>query len=389
MQNFEYFSPTKILFGKGTESQAGNETAGFGRKILFHYGCGSIKRSGLYNRIVKSLKSEGLEFIELGGVKPNPRLNLVEEGISICRQEEINFILAVGGGSVIDSAKAIGIGVPYKGNVWDSYSGKALPETSVPTGVVVTIAAAGSETSKSSVITNEKGWYKRGLNSDITRPKFAILNPELTYTLPSYLTACGAADIMAHVMERYFTNEMHVDLTDRLCEGTLKSVVKNARLAIRQPEDYNARAEIMWAAAIAHSDFLGVGRLGDWASHRIEHELSGMYDVAHGAGLAVIFPAWMKYVYKHDISRFSQFAVRVFDIEYDLKSPEKTALEGIKSLEYFYREIGLPTRLNELDIYDDKLAVMADKCKKTSEGTTGNLFKLKRDDILNILQHAL
>lgn len=389
MQNFEYFSPTKILFGKGTESQAGKETAGFGRKVLFHYGSGSIKKSGLYDRIVKSLKSEGLEFIELDGVKPNPRLSLVEEGIDICRREKINFILAVGGGSVIDSAKAIGIGVPYKGDVWDFYSGKALPETSVPTGVVVTIAAAGSETSKSSVITNEKGWYKRGLNSDITRPKFAILNPELTYTLPSYQTACGAADIMAHVMERYFTNEMHVDLTDRLCEGTLKSVVKNAPFAIRQPEDYNARAEIMWAAAIAHSDFLGVGRLGDWASHRIEHELSGMYDVAHGAGLAAIFPAWMKYVYKHNISRFAQFAERVFDIEYDFKFPNKTALEGIKRLEGYYREIGLPTRLNELNIYDDKLAVMADKCKKTPEGTTGNLVKLKRDDILNILQLAL
>lgn len=389
MQNFDYFSPTKIIFGKGTEYRAGKETAGFGRKVLFHYGYGSIKKSGLYDRIVKSLKSEGLEFIELGGVKPNPRLSLVEEGISICRKEEINFILAVGGGSVIDSAKAIGIGVPYKGDVWDFYSGKALPETSVPTGVVVTIAAAGSETSKSSVITNEKGWYKRGLNSDITRPKFAILNPELTYTLPSYQTACGAADIMAHVMERYFTNEMHVDLTDRLCEGTLKSVIKYAPLTIRQPEDYYARAEIMWAAAIAHSDFLGVGRLGDWASHRIEHELSGIYDVAHGAGLAAIFPAWMKYVYKHNISRFAQFAVRVFDIEFDLEFPEKTALEGIKRLAEFYRDIGLPTRLKELNIKEDKLALMADKCKKTPEGTTGNLVKLNRDDIFNILQLAL
>jgi alcohol dehydrogenase YqhD (iron-dependent ADH family) len=388
MQNFEYFSPTKIIFGKGTEHRVGKETANFGKKVLFHYGCGSIKKSGLYDRIVKSLKSEGIEFIELGGVKPNPRLSLVEEGISICRKEEISFILAVGGGSVIDSAKAIGIGIPYKGNVWDFYTGKTVPKISIPTGVVVTIAAAGSETSKSSVITNEKGWYKRGLNSDITRPKFAILNPELTYTLPNYQTACGAADIMAHVMERYFTNEMHVDLTDRLCEGTLKSVLKYTPHVIQSPNDYNTRAEIMWAAALAHSDFLGVGRLGDWASHRIEHELSGMYDVAHGAGLAAIFPAWMKYVYKQNISRFAQFAVRVFDIEYDFEFPENTALEGIKRLEGFYREIGLPTRLKELNIYGDKLAVMADKCKKTPEGTTGNLVKLNSDDILNILQLA-
>ncbi|HWQ89018.1 MAG TPA: iron-containing alcohol dehydrogenase [Desulfitobacteriaceae bacterium] len=389
MQNFEYLSPTKIIFGQGSELRAGAESARFGKKILLLYGQGNIKVSGLYDKIVDSLLNEGVEFVELGGVQPNPRLSLVEKGIKICREQEIGFILAVGGGSVVDTAKAIGIGVPYQGKVWDFYSDKALPNESLPTGAVITLAAAGSETSKSSVITNEDGWFKRGLNSDITRPKFALLNPELTFTLPSYQTACGSVDIMVHVLERYFTDEKNVDLTDRLCEATLCSVLKYAPLALRCPDDFPARAEIMWAAAIAHSDFLGLGRLGDWASHKIEHELSAIYDVAHGAGLAVIFPAWMKYVCRHNIPRFAQFAQRVFRVEPDLEFPENTALEGIKYLEGFFREMGMPTRLKDLNIGDERLGEMADKCRRTPAGITGNFVELKRNDVLNILQLAL
>lgn len=387
MQNFEFLSPTKIIFGKDTEHKVGEETKNHADKVLLHYGGGSIKKSGLYDKVVKSLNDAGVAFIELSGVKPNPRLSLVKEGIDICRKENIQFILAVGGGSVIDSAKAIAAGVPYKGDVWDFFEEKLPIEKALSVGVVLTIPAAGSEASKSCVITNEEGWYKKAVNYDVLRPKFAIMNPELTYTLPPYQTACGAADIMAHVMERYFTNELHADFTDRLCEATLKTIIHNAPIALKQPDNYHARAEMMWASTIAHNDFLGTGRIADWASHRIEHELSGIYDVAHGAGLAVVFPAWMKYVYKHNMSRFIQFAVRVWNVEHCFDDPEQTALEGIQRLENFFRAMGLPVTLKELDIPGDRLEEMAGKA--TEAGVLGNLTKIDRDDVLNILQLAL
>ena len=388
MENFEFLSPTKIIFGKNTESKVGSEVKKYSSKILLHYGGGSIKQSGLYDKVTSSLKKAGVEFVELTGVKPNPRLSLVREGIKICRENKISFILAVGGGSAIDSAKAISAGVPYDGDVWDFYQGKILPSETIPVGVVLTIAAAGSEASKNSVITNEEGWYKRGLASEIIRPKFAIMNPELTCTLPPYQTAAGAADIMAHVMERYFTNVTNVDFTDRLCEATLKTLIKSIPLALENPDDYNARAEIMWAGTIAHNDFLGTGRIGDWASHQIEHELSGIYDVAHGAGLTVIFPAWMKYVYKQNLARFIQFAARVWDVEYDFECPERTALEGISRMEGFFKAIGLPTTLHELGIPDERLEEMAEKCRMKLEGTTGEIKKLTNKDVLNILKMA-
>lgn len=315
-------------------------------------------------------------------------MSLVKEGIKICRENCIDFILAVGGGSAIDSAKAIGVGVPYSGDVWDFCAGKAEPKESLPVGVVLTIAAAGSEASKSSVITNEDGWYKRGINSNIIRPKFAIMNPEFTFTLPPYQTACGVADIMAHIMERYFTNTLNVELTDRLCEAVLKTVINNAPVVLDELNNYNARAEIMWAGTLAHNDLLSTGRIGDWTSHQIEHELSGIYDIAHGAGLAIVFPAWMRYVYKHNISRFAQFATRVWNVKYSFESPEKTALEGINRLEKFFKEIGLPTTLKEADIPEDRLKEMADKCKMTNGDTVGNFVKLTKDDVLNILMLA-
>lgn len=387
MENFVFQNTTKIIFGKGTENNVGNEVKKLGKNILLHYGGGSIKETGLYNKVVNSLKEAGLNFIELGGVQPNPRLSLVYEGIELCRENDIDFILAVGGGSVIDSAKAIAIGVPYQGDVWDFYTGKAQVEEALPIGVVLTIAAAGSESSPGSVITKEEGELKRDCLSDLIRPKFAILNPELTYTLPEEQTLYGAADIMAHLMERYFTQTKDVDFTDRLLEGALKTIIKNLPIVLKDPQNYGARAQIMWAGTVAHGDLLGTGRIGDWASHNIEHELSGIYDVAHGAGLAVIFPAWMKYVYKENIARFAQFAVRVWDVEADFNNLEEVALEGIRRIENFFKSVGLPVTLGELGIPEDKLELMAEKC--TERGPVGNFKKLFKEDVLKIYRLAI
>lgn len=388
MENFEFLSPTKIIFGRGTEGLVGEEVKRYSDKILFHYGSGSIKRTGLYERVVKSLEVADVKFLELPGVVPNPRLSLVRKGIRLCRAEGVNFILAVGGGSVIDSAKAIGVGVPYDGDVWDFFTGRASPENTLPVGVVLTIPGAGSEASSSSVITNEEGWYKRSLTSEVIRPKFAIMNPELTFTVPPYQTACGAADMMAHVMERYFTNVTHVDFTDRLCEATLRTIIKNIPIALREPCNYDARAEVMWASTIAHNGLLGTGRIGDWASHLIEHELSGVYDVAHGAGLAVVFPAWMRYVYKSRLDKFVQFAVRVWDLELDFEFPERAAIEGIDRLRGFFKGMGLPTTLKEMGIPEDKLEELALRCTDSGTSTIGNLVKLNKEDVLNILKIA-
>lgn len=388
MDNFEFQNRTRIIFGKGTENQTGTEVRKYADKVLLHYGGSSIKEFGIYDRVTTSLKDAGVEFVELGGVKPNPRLDLVKEGIKICRDNDIRFILAVGGGSVIDSAKAIGVGVPYEGDVWDFWSGKAQPEEMLDVATVLTIPAAGSEASPSSVITNTDGDLKRGLTNEVMRPVFSILNPELTFTLPPFQTACGAADIMAHIMERYFTTTEHVDLTDRLCEATMKTLIENVPLCLENPSDYNARAEVMWAGTIAHNDILGTGRGGDWASHQIEHEISAIYDVAHGAGLAVVFPAWMKYVYKHNIPRFVQFASRVWNVEIDFYNQEKTALDGINHLEEFFSLIGLPVTLQEMNITDDRLEEMADKCTDCGKGTAGGFVTLDRNDVLEILKLA-
>lgn len=389
MDNFIFQNTTKIIFGKGTEASVGQETKLYGKKVLLHYGGGSIKKSGLYDSVLKSLKEAGLEVVELSGVLPNPRLSLVKEGINLCRRENVDFILAVGGGSVIDSSKAIALGVPYKGDVWDFYCKKAQPEVVLPIGVVLTIPAAGSESSDNSVITNENGLYKRGASSDLMRPKFAIMNPELTFTLPAYQTASGAADIIAHIMERYFTNTKNVELTDRLCEATLKTMILNVPKALKNPQDYDARAEMMWSGTLAHNGLLNTGRIGDWGSHQIEHEISAIYDIAHGAGLAIVFPAWMKYVYKHDVARFAQFASRVWNVDDNMFNPEEMALKGIASLEAFFASIGLPTRLSQAKIDDSHLKEMADKCKDADTNNTGNFVKIGCQDVLNILKLAL
>ncbi len=386
MENFVFHNPTRIIFGKGTESEVGQETARFSRRVLLHYGSGSIHTSGLHDRVLKSLRDAGVDVAELGGVKPNPRLSLVREGIRLCREKRLDFILAVGGGSVIDSAKAIAIGTPADGDVWDFYLKKRKVTEMLPVGVVLTIPAAGSEASNGSVITNEDGWYKKDAGGECMRPKFAIMNPELTYTLPPYQTACGAADIMAHVMERYFTRVPEVEFTDRLCEATLRTIIECVPVALAEPRDYDARAQIMWASTIAHNDLLGTGRIGDWSSHMIEHELSGIYDVAHGAGLAVTFPAWMKHVYKNDVGRFARFAVNVWGVEPRFDWPERTALEGIGRLKSFFRGIGLPTSLPELGVKDDRLEEMA--AKATAAGPLGNFVKLGRADVVSIYRLA-
>jgi alcohol dehydrogenase len=388
MDNFVFQNPTKIVFGKGSEESIGKEVSAYSKKILFHYGGNSAKKIGLYDKVVSSLKASGIEFIELSGVKPNPRLSLVREGIELCRKNKLDFILAVGGGSVIDSAKAIAVGVPYEGDVWDFYTGKATVAKALPIGTVLTIPAAGSEASTGSVITNEDGWYKRAFNSVYVYPRFSILNPELAFTLPKYQVACGAADIIAHLMERYFTNSQNVELTDRLIESTTKTVVHNIPFVLEKSDCYEAWSEVMWAGTIAHNNLLNTGREGDWGSHDIEHEISAIYDVAHGAGLAVVFPAWMKYVYHHDLNRFAQFAARIWNVDNDFWSPEQTALEGIKRHEAFLKSLGLPVRLSEMGVADDRLEEMADKCTAGDTRTVGRFVELKKQDVYNILKLA-
>lgn len=388
MENFVFQSATKIIFGKDTENQIGSEVSKNATKILLvHYGDQYIKNSGILDRVTASLKKAGVQYLELSGIKPNPVLGTVYQGIKICRENKIEFVLALGGGSVIDTAKAIAAGVLFPGDVWDLFLGKAKFDKAIPIGVIVTIPATGSEGSNGSVVTNEKTGYKLAIIDECLRPKFAILNPELTYTLPPYQTFCGAADIMSHVMERYFTQVTNVDLTDRLCEATLKTVIRNARILLTDPRNYHARAEIMWASTIAHNDLLTTGRIGDWGSHMIGMELSAIYDSTHGATLSAVTSSWARYVLKYNLNRFVQFAARIWNVEYDYDNPERAALEGIKEMENFFREVGLPVNLRELKIPDQtRFDEMAAKC--TERGTVGCIKPLNKDDIFNILKLA-
>ena len=391
MQNFTFYSPTYFVFGKDQENETGKYVRRFGgNKVLLHYGGGSVVRSGLLDRIKTSLDKEALPYVELGGVKPNPRSGLVYEGIELCRREGVDFVLAIGGGSTIDSAKAIAAGVVYDGDFWDFYQGK-LVEKALPIGTVLTIAAAGSEGSPDSVITNEDGMYKRGATGEGFRPTFSILNPALTQTLPAYQTACGITDIMAHLFERYFTTTKEVEVTDRMIEGLLLTMVHEGPRVIADPNNYEARANIMWAGMMAHNNSCGVGRVQDWASHDIEHELSALYDCAHGAGLAVVFPAWMTYNYKHDVMRFAQVATRVWGCNMDFANPENTALAGIQCFRNFLTSIGMPATFAELGAKEEdipKLAHMA----AFGDGRTGHLggfVSLSEEDIANIYRLML
>ncbi|HPM06192.1 MAG TPA: iron-containing alcohol dehydrogenase [Treponemataceae bacterium] len=389
MNNFTFYSPTYFAFGKGTENDAGHYVKRFGgTKVLIHYGGGSAIKSGLIDRVKTSLEKEGLSYIELGGVLPNPRSGLVYEGIDKCKAEGVDFILAVGGGSTIDSAKAIAAGVVYDGDFWDFYEGKVI-EKALPVGTILTIAAAGSEGSGDSVITKEEGMLKRGAGGEAIRPAFSILNPELTMSLPPYQTSCGATDIMAHVMERYFTNTKDVETTDRLCEAVLLAMIKEVPKVLENPKDYNARANIMWAGMVAHNNIIGVGREQDWASHGIEHELSALYDVPHGAGLAVIFPAWMSYVMKHNIQKFAQFAVRVWGCEMDFENPENTAKEGIKRLKNFLLSIDMPITFEALGAKEEDIGFMVKNIGLGDTGTMGGLVSLTASDVAQIYRLAL
>ena len=355
MENFTFYSPTYFAFGKDTESQTGELVKRFGgSRVLIHYGGGSVIRSGLLDRVKKSLDAAGVPYELLGGVKPNPRSGLVYEGIELCRREKIDFVLAVGGGSTIDSSKAIAAGVVYDGDFWDFYSGKYIEEA-LPVGTILTIAAAGSEGSPDSVITKEEGMFKRGATGDAIRPKFSILNPALTQTLPAYQTAAGITDIMAHLHERYLTNSREVEVTDRLIEALLLTMVHEGPRVIENPDNYEARANIMWAGMMAHNNAVGVGRSQDWNSHDIEHELSALYDCAHGAGLAVTMPAVFTYVMKHDIMRFAQLATRVWGCQMDFYHPEVTAKAGIEAFRDFLMSIGMPKNFAELGAREEDI----------------------------------
>ncbi|MCP1101788.1 alcohol dehydrogenase YqhD (iron-dependent ADH family) [Aequitasia blattaphilus] len=386
MDNFTFYSPTYFVFGKDKEGDAGKYVKRFGgSKVLLHYGGGSVVRSGLLDRVKNSLDASKIEYIELGGVKPNPVSSLVYKGIELCRSEDVDFVLAIGGGSTIDSAKAIAAGTVYDGDFWDYYMGKPIKEA-LPIGTILTIAAAGSEGSPDSVITNEEGMFKRGASGNALRPKFSILNPALTMTLPPYQSAAGISDIITHLCERYFTNTKDVEVTDRMIEALLLAMIKEGPKVIRNPEDYEARANIMWAGMVAHNNTVGVGRTQDWASHDIEHELSAQYDVTHGAGLAVVLPAVMTYNLKHDVNRMARFAVNVFGVQMDFNHPEETALEGIKQLRYFFKEIGMPSSLGELGGKVEDIDEMAQRAcyGNGREGQIGGYVSLSKKDVVNI-----
>lgn len=391
MKNFVYQLPTKFLFGRGAENEVGREVRALGgTKVLIHYGGGSAVRSGLIDRVKKALDAENIGYVELGGVQPNPRDAMVYKGIALARREGVDFVLAVGGGSSIDSSKAIAHGLQYDGDFWDFFCGKAKPEKTTPLGVVLTMSAAGSESSNSCVITQESTRTKRGLRSELNRPRFAAMNPELAMTLPPYQIACGATDILAHIMERYFTCETEVDLTDRLCEGAMQAIIRAAKIAVKTPDSYDAQAQLMWGSTIAHNETLGVGRVSDFGSHQIEHELSALYDVPHGAGLAVVFPAWMRYQLSKNPMRFAQFAVRVYGCSMDFEHPERTALAGVEAHEAFLREIGMPVTLHELGARAEDIPALAAKTKKTNleTMTTGGAFPMTTQDVEAILHLA-
>ncbi|GHT66472.1 NADH-dependent alcohol dehydrogenase [Spirochaetia bacterium] len=387
MQNFEYYNRTKIIFGKGTEDQVGSETAQYAKRILLHHSGGSAVRSGLLDKIKASLKKAGVEWVELDGVKPNPRLSKVHEGVALCKKEKLEFILAVGGGSVIDSAKAIAIGALYDGDVWDFYDRKKTATQALPVATVLTIPAAGSESSVSSVITNEQGSLKQSVNEECIRPVFSILNPELTYSLPNYQTACGVADMLAHIMERYFTKEPHVELTDELCEGAMRAIIRSARRIFSGGEkDYNARAEIMWAGSLAHNNLLSTGRIADWASHAIGHELSALFDLAHGASLSIVFPAWITYNIKENTPRLARFAAKVWGVDGAFYDYEQAALEGVFRLKNFFHSIGLPVSFADAKLDTGRIPEMAKRAVKF--GPIGNYRKLGEKDIEGIYRLA-
>lgn len=389
---FNYYTPTRVVFGNGTESQAGALVrAHGGSKVLIHYGSGSVVRSGLLDRVKASLDAAGVPHVELGGVVPNPRLSKVYEGIELCRAENVDFILAVGGGSAIDSAKAIGYGMANDGDVWDFYDHTRQATACLPIGVVLTLAATGSEMSNSSVITKDEGGVKRGYNTDLGRPKFAIMNPELTLTLPDYQTSCGCTDILMHTMERYFTNGGNMEITDSVAEALMRTVIANAHILHEDPQNLDARAEIMWAGSLSHNGLTGCGNDGgDWATHMLEHEIGGLFDVAHGAGLAAVWGSWARYVLDACLPRFVRFATNVMGVAHTGDDRE-TALAGIKALEAFFASIDMPTSIPQLGITPthEQLEHMARACAVACGGKKGSARVLFEADMLAIYEAAM
>ena len=392
MKDFNYYAPTEVVFGEESEEQVARLVKKYGgTKVLVHYGGKSAERSGLLEKIYRLLDKDGIAYVSLGGVVPNPRLSLAKEGIELCRKEGVNFILAVGGGSVIDSAKCIAYGVGFEGDVWDIYLGKAEPTCMLPIAAVLTIPAAGSEMSEASVITNEDGDVKLGYSNNMARPKFAIMNPRRTFTLPPYQTAAGVTDMIMHTMERYFTKDDDMDLTTDLAEAVMRRMKTAVFDVLKNPEDYRQRAQIMWGGSIAHNGLTGCGVHDDWATHQLEHELSGMFDVTHGAGLAAIWPSWARYVMHENLSRFVRFAVNVMDVPNDFSDPEGTALKGIEAMERFYHAIGMPINIKELigrDVTDAEIKEMTRKCSRDFTHTCGCLKVLKAEDMEAIYRMA-
>ncbi len=404
MKDFNYYAPTEVVFGEQSEEQVAALVKKYGgTKVLVHYGGQSAVRSGLLDKICGLLREGGIDVVTLGGVVPNPRLSLARQGIELCRKEGVDFILAVGGGSVIDSAKCIAYGVCMDEDVWNLYLGKAeAPKTMLPVASVLTIPAAGSEMSEASVITNADspcesggrllpGGTKLGYSNNMSRPKFAIMNPRRTFTLPPYQTAAGVTDMMMHTMERYFTKDDDMDLTTDLAEAVLRRMKTAVFDVLKNPEDYRQRAQIMWGGSIAHNGLTGCGVQDDWATHQLEHELSGMFDVTHGAGLAAVWPSWARYVMPENLSRFVRFAVNVMDVPNDFTDPEGTALKGIEAMERFYHAIGMPINIKELigrDITDEEIREMTRKCSRDYQCTCGQLKVLKAEDMENIYKMA-
>ena len=392
IKDFNFYAPTRVVFGCQSEEQLPQLIRQYGgSRVLVHYGGGSARRSGLLDKVFNLLNQAGISYVELGGVVPNPLLSLVQQGISLCRREQVDFILAVGGGSVIDSAKAIGYGVGYEGDVWDFWEGKAKPQSCLPIGVMLTIPAAGSEMSSSCVITKDDGLIKRGINSDLCRCRFCIMNPERTYTLPPYQTAAGATDIMMHTMERYFSKYEDMTLTDAIAEALLRTVKDCVIEVLKNPEDYRNRAQIMWAGSLAHNDLTECGTEKDFATHRLEHELSALYGVTHGAGLAALWGSWARFVMPRHESRFVQFAVNVMGVANDFAHPADTALRGIEAIEDFYRRIGMPTSIPELigrPATDEEICLMVDKCSRGGTITLGAMEVLTPADMEAIYRMA-
>ncbi|MCK8622539.1 iron-containing alcohol dehydrogenase [Prevotella sp. E13-27] len=392
MKDFNFYAPTEVVFGEHSEEQVAQLVKKYGgTKVLVHYGGQSAVRSGLLDKICGLLSEGGIDYVKLGGVVPNPRLSLAKEGIELCRKENIDFILAIGGGSVIDSSKCIAYGVCLDGDVWDVYIGKATPEKMLPVACVLTIPAAGSEMSEASVITNEDGDVKLGYSNNISRPKFAIMNPKRTYTLPPYQTAAGVTDIMMHTMERYFNTECDMTLQDEIAEALMRTMKESVFEVLKNPEDYRSRAQIMWGGSLAHNDVTGNRGIGDWSTHQLEHELSGMFDVTHGAGLAAIWPSWARYVMHENLSRFVRFAVNVMGVPNDFTDPEGTALRGIEAMERFYHAIGMPINIKELigrDITDDEITEMTRKCSRDYKRVCGQFKPLAAADMEAIYKMA-